>query len=244
MPPNALAEPLGIVVAMSLEARSLLPKASSRSGPERVRRDRLAISGQGAERAAAATERLVAKGAKQLLNVGVAGGLVAGLRPGDLLVPEAVVDVGEPLDRLLPDGKLRRRLISTLRARMSVHGGVLATSPQPVLSTEDKRTLSARVGAAAVDMEAAAIARVAVQAGVPFAVIKSICDPQERCLPVALLALVQASGRLSVRGLLGVLARGPSAWRALAAPARDYAAARRTLAAAAPLVFLATLGEP
>lgn len=205
--------------------------------------DGLAVSGPGAERAAAAAERLVAGGAKRLVNIGVAGGLVADLRPGDLVVPEAFLDADEPSTRLLPDGALRERIVGALRGNVPVRGGVLATTSQPALSSQTKRALWRRLAAAAVDMEAAAIARVAVRFGVPFASIKSICDPVERSVPSLLLGLVHASGRISVSALLSALARGPSAWRTLSAPARDYAAARASLALAAPFV-LAAVGEP
>ncbi|HUH94521.1 MAG TPA: hypothetical protein VL742_15430 [Casimicrobiaceae bacterium] len=243
MPLTALAEPLGIVVAMSMEARSLCPMPSRRAGRTLVALDGLAISGLGAQRAAAAAERLVAGGARRLVNIGVAGGLLAGLRPGDLIVPEAIVDADEPSTTLLPDAALRERIVGALRSSLPVRGGVLATTAQPVLSSQAKQALWRRLLAAAVDLEAAAIARVAARLGVPFAAIKSICDPVERSVPSLTLGLVHASGRISVRAMLSVLARGPSAWRALAAPARDYAAARTSLAAVAPLL-LAAIGEP
>lgn len=243
MPSTALAEPLGIVVAMSLEARSLCPMPSRRAGRTLAALDGLAVSGPGAQRAAAAAERLIARGARRLVNIGVAGGLAVELRPGDLVVPEAILDADAPSTPLVPDTALRERVVGALRGHVPVRGGVLATAAQPVLSSQAKQALWQRLAAAAVDTEAAAIARVAARFGVPFAAIKSICDPVERSVPSLLLGLVHPNGRISIRALLTALAREPSAWRTLAAPARDYAAARASLAAAAPLL-LAAVEEP
>lgn len=230
---NVLVEPLGIVVAMPLEARSLRPGRSRGGAGEPALRRCVVVSGVGPQRAAAAAERLVARGAGHLLSVGVAGALVPALSPGTLFVADAVVGADEPSVSFRADGLWHWRLLAGVRERVRVRRGVLATSARAVLSPAAKQALAARTGAAALDMEAAAVARVAARAGVPFAAIKAICDPLERCVPASALGLVRESGRLDVRALLGVLARGPSAWRALAAPARDYAAARRALAALA-----------
>jgi adenosylhomocysteine nucleosidase len=237
MPSIAATEPPGIVVAMSLEARSLRLRRPRDGDGSRRPRDRLAVAGPGPQRAAAAAERLVSEGAKWLLNIGVAGGLVPALRPGDLLVPEAIADGDDRFALLWPRAGLRTRVIAALSPHLRLHRGVLWTSAHALASTAAKQALAARAGAVAVDMESAAVARVAAHAGIPFVAIKAICDPVERCLPEAGLGLVLATGRVSVRGLIGVLARSPSTWRGLAATARDFSAARRTLAVAAPMIL-------
>jgi adenosylhomocysteine nucleosidase len=234
---NRANESLGIVVAMSLEARDLGAGRFS-FGERKLALTRcVVVAGQGSERAAAAAQRLLASGATRVLSMGVAGGLAPSLQPGDLLVPEAIVAVDEPTTRIRPDPALRALLLASVSDHVPARSGVLATSAHPVLSAQEKRELGSRLGAVAVDMEAAAVARVAAGAHVPFAAVKAICDPVDRCIPSSVVGLVQGTGRLSARGLVALLARGPSTWRSLAAPARDYAAARRTLRIAAPLLF-------
>src|SRR5690625_3834743 len=78
---------LGIIAGMEAEAATL--------GRWRTdARVEVAISAGRPGRAAAETERLIARGASALLSWGIAGGLDAGLSPGDLLVADGVVEPG------------------------------------------------------------------------------------------------------------------------------------------------------
>ena len=102
-----------------------------------------------------------------------------------------------------------------------------------VVSSEEKRRLSQTSGASLVDMESGAVAAGAVAAGVPFAVVRAICDPAHRTLPPAALVALDTAGRLlGARLALSILIR-PGQLAALFALARDAAAARRALRARA-----------
>ncbi len=201
---------LGIVVGLAAEARL----ARSLGGT-------VAIGGGGEGGAGAAAERLLAGGAEALVSFGLAGGLDPALRPGAILVPEAVLVAG----RVWPvDAVLARRLGAPIAGKILGGGAIVATAAE-------KRRLHAATGAAAVDLESGAVAAAATRAGRPFAVLRAICDPAERDLPPAALAALGAGGAIAVSHLLGSLLSRPGQIAALLALARDAAAARRAMAA-------------
>ena len=83
--------------------------------------------------------------------------------------------------------------------------------------------------AAAVDLESGAVARIAATHGMPFAVLRAICDPAERALPPAALAALDARGVIGSWRVIASLAAQPGQLPALLALAADAAAARRSL---------------
>ncbi len=181
----------------------------------------VAIGGGGKGAARTAAERLLAGGAEALVSFGLAGGLDPALRPGAILVPEAVLAAG----RLWPvDPALARRLGAPVAGKILGAGTIAATAAE-------KRRLHAATGAVAVDLESGAVAEAATRAGRPFAVLRAICDPAERGLPPAALAAFGAGGAIAVSRLLGSLLSRPGQLAAVFALARDAAAARRAMAA-------------
>ncbi|HET6725554.1 MAG TPA: nucleosidase [Gammaproteobacteria bacterium] len=208
----------GIVVALPAEAKTL-----------RAYREFVTLSGIGPRRATAAAERLIAQGVSALLSWGIAGGLSAALRPGDIVLPDFICTPEEPAG-LPVDARWRRCIADALTT--SLNPGKLWSSRLPVASVDDKRALCTD-GMVAVDMESGAIAAVAARAGVPFVAVKAVCDPADRMLPPAVVGLLDAEGRLTTRGAAGLLRGGLPAWRAANALRRDFGAARHALVAAA-----------
>ncbi len=99
-----------------------------------------------------------------------------------------------------------------------------------VVTAAEKQGLWQATGAAAVDLESAAVARAAAAHGLPFAVLRVICDPAHRDLPPAALTALNSRGAIGlVRVILSLVAH-PGQFGALMALAADAAAARRALA--------------
>ena len=96
-------------------------------------------------------------------------------------------------------------------------------------SPAEKRRLHADTGAAVVDMESGAVAAVAEAAGVPFAVLRAICDPADRTLPPAALVALDRAGRIAWARIAMSVLVNPGQIGALAGLAREAAAARRAL---------------
>jgi adenosylhomocysteine nucleosidase len=205
---------LGVVVGLAAEAR-----IARRLGHQ------VAIGGGGAVGAEQAARRLVAEGATALLSFGLCGGLDPALRPGALLVPHAVLD-----------GAASHAADPGLAARF---GGVtphlLLGDTRIAATAADKRRLRDATGAAAIDLESGAVARVATASGLPFAVVRAVCDPAVLDLPPAALIALDAKGAIGLTRILASLAARPGQLPALLALARHAAAARRSLIAAVPI---------
>jgi nucleoside phosphorylase len=229
-------KPIGIVSALAAEASTLGPAA--RHGAElRKLADGalLAVSGIGRAAAAAAARRLVLAGATGLASFGMAGGLDPTLICGAVLLPEEVAAAGEIGSgaTVLPTSRQwRQQLRAALPDSCIACGGRLLTSERPIGHPRAKADAWRHAGAVAVDMESAAIAQVAGQAGLPFVALRVIVDTAADELPAAVLA-ASVGGRLRIGRLIGGLLRAPGEVGALIRLSARYRIASRVLTAVA-----------
>ena len=208
IPPPDLRQ-IGLVVGLTAEAR-----LARRLGAP------VAVGGGDAAGARRAAEHLVARGVTGLVSFGLAGGLDPALPAGTLLVPRAVrLD-----DRLVPVDAALARALGGTSAHTILCGTTVAATPA------DKALLWRATGCAAIDLETGAVAAVAQRHGLPFAVLRAICDPAGRKLPPAALAAITARGTIGIGRVLASLLAHPRQLPALLTLARDAAAARRALA--------------
>jgi adenosylhomocysteine nucleosidase len=219
---------LGVVAALPGEARVLHIRRPAFAGVDVLAPGvLLCVSGVGAEHAARAADRLLAAGAGALLSWGSAGALAPDLRPGSLLLPERVRGAEEVFD---VDSQWRRALWRVLDRTLDPLGGTLMQSAQVLADAAAKRELGVRYGAQAVDMESAALAAAARDAGVRFLVVRAVADPADWTLPAAVSGAVDARGRVRAARVLRGVVFQPRQWAALLRLARAFAAARATLA--------------
>ena len=170
--------------------------------------------GIGAEAARRAAETAVkSEGPTLLISAGVAGGIAAHLKVGDVVRLAVVVDA-----------ETKR----SFRTRDPEAHGVLVTAGS-VLSALDKATLARQYQATAVDMEAAAVAEVAHEAGVPFMAVKAISDAADFEMP-PVNQFITAEGKLDLLHLMGWAVLRPGTWRALARLGRNSQKAAEELA--------------
>lgn len=215
---------IGVVAAMPGEAATWCVVG------ERMRQHRVIVSGVGLQRAAQAAEGLLAAGAQALLSWGVAGGLSETLQPGDLVMADRVV--GNDGEETPDPGWRKPWAQALLQAGLAVSSGCLWCSAQAVTSVDEKQGLAAG-GSVAVDMESAAVARVARLAGVPFVAVKGICDPADRAVSPELAGLLREDGRVRPAAVAAALARGPRTWRAMRRMNSDFSLACASLSRAA-----------
>lgn len=231
---------LGLVFALPAESRALVgPFGWIRAGELSVRRARLpdgtgllcARSGVGAERAASAARWLAAEGATALSIIGVSGGLDPALRPGDLVVADAVLASGgaaagrRPAD---PDRSLL--LYEALSAEgLRVRRGAVISASRPVSSSEAKRDLHDRCAALAVDMESAAVASAAAERNLPLIVLRAVCDAADQSVPDDFLVSLDEDGSVRPSVLLRRLAGRPSLVGDLVRVERGFSAALTAL---------------
>lgn len=199
---------LGVVVGLAAEAR-----IARRFG------GRVAIGGGTSDGARRAARGLTESGAAALLSFGLAGGLDPALRSGDVLVPRGVLVGGRRFDT---DPALCRLL-----GGATPHA--LLGGERIVAGRAEKQGLWRTTGCAAVDLESAAVAEVASDKKLPFAVLRAVCDPADRAVPPAALAALDAGGAVAVGRVLVSLGREPGQLAALFALARDAARARHAL---------------
>ena len=221
--------PPGIVAALVAEARILIKGPIAPGGltvlPEGAM---LFISGIGPKRGRLAAQALLAKGATALVSWGCAGGLLPGLFPGSLILPERILAA----DQLVypADQPWHERMSSRLKGYVDPQAGVLAESTIVLASSPEKAALLRRTGAVAVDMESASIAQVAKEAGIPFLAIRAITDGAEMDIPRSALDSTDEFGRIRLLKLFSGLARHPVELRALLRMGRMFRAAEATLA--------------
>lgn len=209
---------IGVVTGMRAEAACLAG----------VHELRIAVSGGNPTRARFGAERLIAEGVAGLMSFGLAGGLDPSLRPGQLVLAEAVV-LPEG-DRVLTDGAWRQRWDAAATERgISVARGLVVGSDRLLTHPAAKWSLFEATGASAVDMESHVVARLARQAALPLVVLRVVADPWNRALPDAIRTALDPEGRVRVRSILGRLLREPTDFPVAIGLAFDSRAAFATL---------------
>lgn len=224
----------GFIVALPGEARAVAGRGGwirrkGRTCMERLQDGRQQLwlqCGVGPERAADGARWLLDQGVGSLCLFGVSGGLDPRLQAGDLVVAETVCDA--------QDNRYPATVSGWGEIPCASRFGRILTLPEPVLAPGDKRALFRRFGALAVDMESAAVARIALEAGSPCRILRAICDPASRTVAKDAFALLDGLGRLRLGTLMASLARRPALLKDLLTMRRDFARALKALERAAP----------
>ena len=225
---------MGVVAALASEARALGPSLP-RGGAIPLSDlallgggSLLAVSGIGRAAAEAAARALVEAGVSALITFGMAGGLDPALKPGSVLLPRELIS---------PEGKRyascqswRERVAIAVSPLRAVSDGNLLTSAYAIDTPAEKAAAFHRTGAAAVDMESAAVARVAAEHDLPFIAARVIVDTAADRLPRAVVAASRA-GRVQFGRLLAGMVMAPGEIAALVRLAQRYRVAMRSLRA-------------
>jgi adenosylhomocysteine nucleosidase len=200
---------LGFVTGLAAEARLLrnLPVLTGIGG--------------GAPEGAARAARCLAGKVQGLISFGLAGGLDPALPPGAIIIPREILS---GTTRYACDDGLSTKLGGFTHSRLLAGTGIAA-------SVKVKSLLRAESQAVALDLESGAVAAVAAEHGLPFAVLRAIADPAERALPEAALLALDAKGAIAVPAVIRSLLRNPAQLPQLVRLARDAAAARQALVA-------------
>ena len=143
-----------------------------------------------------------------VVSFGLAGGLDYALKPGDVVVGSEAVS-GErrfaahpALSHILSEGLANA-------GGKSVESGVAGVDA-PVLDRAAKAELRSKTEAVAVDMESHLAAAFAAERGIPFAIVRVICDPAARALPPLAMRAIKPDGKVDLEHVLRELRREPS----------------------------------
>jgi adenosylhomocysteine nucleosidase len=199
---------IGFIVGLRAEARLLRGLGFA-----------VGIGGGTPEGAAAQAALLVDLGARALVSFGLAGGLDPALAPGAIVIPKIVARAGQTY---ACDADLTAWLGGATV-------GTLLAGAEIAVSVADKAALFAGTGAAAIDLESGAVARLAAERAMPFAALRAVCDPAGRDLPLAALAALDAAGAIGGLRVLGSILRQPAQLPTLIALAGDAGRARAAL---------------
>lgn len=215
-----------VVAALHAEARCL-PKAPVHESAGEVS-VHVRIAGVGPENAERAARAGVAAGARALLSWGFAGALDPRLRSGAIVLPPLVIAADG--ERFPVDAEWHGRLLASLLApRLQVSTEPIGEALRPLRGAGAKAAHRGASAMAAVDMESAAIARVAREAGIPFAAVRAVTDTVSRSVPGSALAALGPGGALQPKALLLALARRPRELPPLATLVPGFLLARRAL---------------
>ncbi len=147
---------------------------------------------------------LVAMGAKRLVSFGIAGSLESSIHLGDVIVGTRVASAK---GQWLCDEEWGRKI--SVKIPLAKRGGVYG-SEVLVPTIEEKDALHRDTGCAIVDMESQCAAEVAKEAGLPLAVIRSVCDDSVMNVPPFVMAAISEDGRASARRALTHLILHPT----------------------------------
>ena len=162
-------------------------------------------SGGHPRRATEGAKQMVDSGATGLVSFGIGGGLDPSLHPGSLVVATMVITPEG--DKIRTDSAWQNH-IQKLTPGPLVTAGI-AGSDHAITSPQAKSDLFAATGAAAVDMESHAVARVATKTGVPFLALRAIADPACRTVPVSAMGGLSPDGHTRILAALGNLLLHP-----------------------------------
>ena len=218
----------GIVVALPEELRTLSKVKLTQGESAQLSANTLVIlAGTGPENARIASLKLVAQGAQQLISWGCAGALAPYLKAGDLIIPNSILS--QDNTPLTTHKHWRKQLSSTLEHSLKCYNGQLLESVTVISLAQDKTQQFQRSNALAVDMESAAIARIAAQTNLPFIAIRSIVDSAQFDLPKAINYALSDSGIVAIPKLIKYLCLHPSELVPLIQLGLHFKAASHTL---------------
>jgi adenosylhomocysteine nucleosidase len=163
-------------------------------------------------------------GADTIVNTGVAGALDPNLEVGDIMVAQKVLQhdvdtqaVGDPrgflggLNRVFIDcdEKISNGLFHAAnQCGANAKRGMIASGDQFIYKTEMKNDIIQTFGAAACEMEGAAIGQVCALYGVKFAVLRSISDKADGSADVSFALFAEKAAALSASILLKFIQSG------------------------------------
>ena len=168
-------------------------------------------AGMGAARAELAVQQALARGpVSYIFSVGWAGALKPEISAGSVHHPAYVVDA------------------LTKQKFAAVAGTGTLVTVGNVANAEEKKALAAQFDADFVDMEAATVARLAAEQGIPFAVVKAISDEQDEALP-EIAKFTTKDGWVRESAFALHVALRPWTWLATLRMARGASASARNL---------------
>lgn len=222
----------GIIVALPDEITTL-SKGRLSKGKTLAITDSITLccSGAGPDNAKIASEKLLAQGAKRLISWGCAAALKDNLKPGDLILASELIAESGIIYHCAP--QWQRQINTLLGKNLSIKLTSLAESSKLVTTQAQKQALQQQTGAAIVDMESTAVAKIATEKQIPFVAIRAVADSLQMDLPDAIAIALNASGDIQLTKLPLYLLTHPTEITSLIRLGKSFVAAKKTLSVVA-----------
>jgi adenosylhomocysteine nucleosidase len=207
---------VGIIAALPREVKALVRGWESREPSPNVRvwtkgNAVVACAGMGADRAAVAVgAAMAAMPVTDLISAGLAGACDPALKVGDIIRAGVVID--QASGERFNNSQLKHVLVST----------------HEIVSVPEKAKLYASCYASAVDMEAAAVGKIAAARGLRFHAIKAISDEADFEIE-GLSRFATADGQFHEREFALYAALRPAMWGKVITLGRNSGVAIRVL---------------
>lgn len=174
------------------------------------------FGGMGCKRAEDASRAVVDKYAPQaLVSAGLAGALIRSMKPGSVVLPNVIIDAASGTEyRCNLGGEV-------------IGGGVLVSNFE-IAGRRSKQELVDCFHALVVDMEAAGVAKVAMERGLGFRCVKAMSDEFDFEMP-PLGQFVNKEGNLETGKLVRWVSLRPQYWPAMVTLGRNSRRATRAL---------------
>lgn len=219
---------VGLVAALEPEMRAFAGRRPHTGSVQHLPDGALACtSGIGAERAAEVAKRLIEVGATALVSWGCAAALDPALKRGALLLPSEIIAADGRVFSV--DAAWHSRLTRRTANAFDLHTGPLVQSIHVLGTAGAKRALRETSGAAAADMESAAVAEVASEARIPFIAVRAVSDDAATAVPPAFTGMLTTDGRVAGARAAMAIACAPTQWLAAIRLALGFNAALATL---------------
>jgi len=146
--------------------------------------------------------------AERVYFLGLCGSLAPGLEPGTAVIARTVISSYAEEQSALALDPPEAEELKIIGREVSVQPVLLLSHRCPVLSGEERMSLSGRYGADCVDMEAWEVASFCRTAGLPLTVIKAVSDTAGAEVAGEFSRHARAAADLSCRLAQGLILRG------------------------------------
>ena len=233
---------IGIITAMPEEARAILKNAEglqkSQHGQRSVFSCRIAghditlvEAGMGMLNAGWAATELAVQSPDLIISAGFGGGVLPGLNVGDVVVAEQVLHwTGSDFERVATEMYAPGNISLPVRGCFITSDGILNKNDLLGL-------LPSGANRPVVEMESAAVARVAVEHNIPFMGIRAISDPWNEELGFSIQDFCDEQLRVRPIKVLATILRRPIIIPQLIRLARNSRVAARSLTLATKQLF-------
>jgi adenosylhomocysteine nucleosidase len=219
---------LGIITALLREARCFVKKPHRDHLNIISQNISLLISGIGQQRAEIAANNMLEFGVDSLLVAGTCGGLSPALNPGDIIMPAEIITDTQLTMQVSPAWHHRARDLLT-DLSVPIHTQNMLSTGRVISQSVDKARTYNDTNAIAVDMESAAIIKVALAWQVPVLVIKTVIDPADFTIPDFVLKNSNAYGDVNICSLIKSCIVNPVRLGPLLRLAGDYSKSNQSL---------------